>query len=124
MGCDLEHRMEGCFFKMGKVIAHHPWKMICFSIALVGIMGYGYTLLEDETRAEKQWVPEGSISLDHNEYVQKSWLVLEGEKEGEEVIGRGSGCLAITASVRCTNTTITSTNKKSAKPTISLGPQI
>ena len=28
---------------------------------------------QSEARPDKQWVPAGSIALEHNEYVQKTW---------------------------------------------------
>lgn len=43
--------------------------------ALVVMMGAcsGFSVLETENRPEKQWVPDGAVALDHNDYVKGTW---------------------------------------------------
>jgi hypothetical protein len=44
-------------------------------VTLVVMMGAcsGFSVLETENRPEKQWVPDGAIALDHNDYVKGTW---------------------------------------------------
>ncbi|CAJ1332600.1 unnamed protein product [Effrenium voratum] len=42
---------------------------IIFTVACCG----GFAFLENETRPEKQWVPAGSLALEHDEYVKATW---------------------------------------------------
>lgn len=65
--------MEDGFEKIGFKVASNPWKTIGFSIFITMAFGYGFALLENETRAEKQWVPDGAVALDHKDYADAQW---------------------------------------------------
>lgn len=65
--------MEKVFAKIGYYCAYHPWKLIVLSVIIMGGFGAGFGMLENETRPEKQWVADGSPSLDHNAYVSENW---------------------------------------------------
>jgi hypothetical protein len=60
------------FGKIGAAVAAKPKISIGVSLFMVFVFASGFSKQVNETRPEKQWVPEGSDALFHKEYVDDS----------------------------------------------------
>jgi len=69
----VERCLENFFEKIGKVVGTHPIKTLIGSVLFTIVCGGGFAFLSTETRPEKQWVPAGSLALDHDAYVKATW---------------------------------------------------
>ena len=65
--------MENMFETIGRVVGRRPYLTICLSILATLILISGYPRLENEGRAEKQWVPRGALAIDHKDYAEATW---------------------------------------------------
>ena len=54
---------------MGKLVGQSPWVTILVSVAFAGACASGLVVFTEETRGEKLWVPQESISIKHQEWV-------------------------------------------------------
>ena len=65
--------LERGFERLGRAVARSPW-LYTFGalIVMVGLCS-GFATLEAENRPDKQWVPEGAVALDHQDYVRANW---------------------------------------------------
>jgi len=61
------------FGKIGAAVAAKPKISIGVSLFMVFVFASGFSKQVNETRPEKQWVPEGSDALFHKDYVDDSW---------------------------------------------------
>lgn len=71
MRCDAY--LELAFEKLGRIVGTHPIKSLVLSFLVAAACAGGFPLLVNETRPEKQWVPAGSLALEHDEYVKSTW---------------------------------------------------
>ena len=69
----IERCLENFFEKVGKVVGTYPVITLIASIVFTAACGGGFAFLTTETRPEKQWVPAGSLALDHDAYVKETW---------------------------------------------------
>jgi len=69
----VERCLENFFEKVGRVVGTHPIKTLVGSIIFTVLCSGGFAFLTTESRPEKQWVPAGSLALDHNDYVSATW---------------------------------------------------
>eukprot|EP00928_Gymnodinium_smaydae_P041635 TRINITY_DN2814_c0_g2_i5.p1 TRINITY_DN2814_c0_g2~~TRINITY_DN2814_c0_g2_i5.p1 ORF type:complete len:1037 (+),score=240.45 TRINITY_DN2814_c0_g2_i5:86-3196(+) len=69
----IDAAMEACFESVGRVVGAHPVKTLAGSFVFVLACCGGVPFLVNETRPEMQWVPAGSLALEHNEYVKATW---------------------------------------------------
>ena len=69
----IEATLEKTFEDLGRSVARYPLAFIGFSLALTTIFSLGTLALKDESRPDKQWVPEGSPALFHADYVSETW---------------------------------------------------
>ena len=69
----IERVLESFFEKVGRVVGTHPVKSLVGSVLFVVACGGGFSMLTNETRPEKQWVPTGAIALEHNDYVSQTY---------------------------------------------------
>ena len=65
--------MENMFETIGRVVGRRPYLTICLSILATLILISGFPRLENEGRAEKQWVPRGALAIDHKDYAEATW---------------------------------------------------
>jgi hypothetical protein len=72
-GKAFESGFERTFERVGRTAATHPLKFIAGGIFFIIAMSSGTPLREDELDPGKLWVPEGSLALDHQEYVKSNW---------------------------------------------------
>ncbi|CAJ1406774.1 unnamed protein product, partial [Effrenium voratum] len=73
MGFGIEGCLEHFFESVGRKVGNHPVKSLIGSIIFTVACCGGFAFLENETRPEKQWVPAGSLALEHDEYVKATW---------------------------------------------------
>eukprot|EP00439_Symbiodinium_sp_Y106_P035792 s324_g4.t1 len=77
----VERFLESIFESIGRKVGRHPVKSLIGSVVFVIACGGGFAFLTSETRPEKQWVPAGSLALDHNEYGERSrWYCCQCEE--------------------------------------------
>lgn len=69
----VERCLENFFEKVGRGVGTHPIKTLVGSVVFTIACGGGFAFLSSETRPEKQWVPAGSLALEHNDYVSATW---------------------------------------------------
>ncbi|CAK9032965.1 Patched domain-containing protein 3 (RND-type protein RNDEu-3) [Durusdinium trenchii] len=69
----VERCLENFFEKVGRAVGTHPIKSLVGSIIFTIACGGGFAFLTTESRPEKQWVPAGSLALEHNDYVSNTW---------------------------------------------------
>lgn len=65
--------LDIAFERIGKVVVQRPWKFIAGSFLLTAVCAAGNVNFVSESRAEKQWVPDGAPSLEHKAYVDEVW---------------------------------------------------
>ena len=64
--------LDTAFGKIGTAVANRPKTSIGVSLLVVFALASGFSKQVNETRPEKQWVPEGAVALDHKNYVDKA----------------------------------------------------
>eukprot|EP00928_Gymnodinium_smaydae_P068258 TRINITY_DN5133_c0_g2_i1.p1 TRINITY_DN5133_c0_g2~~TRINITY_DN5133_c0_g2_i1.p1 ORF type:complete len:1045 (+),score=84.01 TRINITY_DN5133_c0_g2_i1:58-3135(+) len=69
----IEESMEGVFEAIGRVVGAHPIKSIAGSFLAIVLCCGGIPFLINESRPEKQWVPAGSLALEHDLYNKGTW---------------------------------------------------
>ncbi len=74
----IEATLEKTFEDLGRSVARYPLAFIGFSLALTTIFSLGTLALKDESRPDKQWVPEGSPSLSAHVAIHRSKRCSDG----------------------------------------------
>lgn len=69
----VDQALEKCFEALGKKVAYHPWKFIIGSVVLTVLLASGYPKQEQENRPEKQWVAQGTPSIEQNDFIRSQW---------------------------------------------------
>jgi hypothetical protein len=69
----IEAALESTFEELGRIVARQPWVFIAASLLITVVFGAGRSILKDENRANKQWVPDGALALEHSDYVAATW---------------------------------------------------
>lgn len=59
------------FFRLGKLVGKSPWITILISLVLTGACSSGLIKFTEESRGEKLWVPQNSISIEHQNWVDE-----------------------------------------------------
>ena len=68
-----EHWLETKFAACGRLVARRPWTIAIASLLVTVACASGFAKLQNETRPEKQWVPDGAEALRHKAYVDDTW---------------------------------------------------
>ncbi|XP_013382604.1 protein patched homolog 1 [Lingula anatina] len=63
--------LETAFYRLGQAIGTYPWVTILISIVFVALCGIGFMKFYQEDAVENLWVPYGSPSVDHMDWVSK-----------------------------------------------------
>lgn len=69
----IESRMTGFFSRLGEIVATHPYKTLAIAFIAVIIGGSGISILEEESRGDKLWLPSDTRA--QNDWV-RNWLLL------------------------------------------------
>jgi len=62
VGNSIDDAIRGCFYSLGKFVAFRPWTTIGLSVFLAIGCGAGFMNFTSENRADKLWVPQGTIA--------------------------------------------------------------
>lgn len=65
--------LRTCFFQLGYIVAGNPFKTILISVLLMALTLLGMLRFRTESRAEELWVPQGTIALKNQVYVQANY---------------------------------------------------
>ncbi|CAH1243988.1 NPC1 [Branchiostoma lanceolatum] len=65
--------LEGFFYRLGKLVAGHPWLTILLTLLLGGSLSAGMVKFYQESRQEKLWIPYGSQALVHQEWIDEKF---------------------------------------------------
>lgn len=60
----IETGMNSFFSKLGWVVANSPWKTLVIALLVCVIGMGGFSILEEESRGDKLWVPTGTRAQD------------------------------------------------------------
>ena len=69
----IEAALEGAFEQLGRLVARMPLVFIGVSLLITIVFSAGRGMLKEESRPEKQWVPDGALALEHGDYVNGQW---------------------------------------------------
>ena len=69
----LEHHLERSFYHIGMLVGYRPYLTTLISVLITCGLGYGFFIIDSESRPEKQWVPSGAVALDQKDYVDAQW---------------------------------------------------
>jgi hypothetical protein len=72
----MKHRgslLERGFEQVGRFVAKRPGVVVPLALLVSVALASGYFLLDEESRPEKLWVPDGATAISHNDYVRSTW---------------------------------------------------
>lgn len=69
ISASIDNVMRRSFFRLGLFVARRPLKVILVSVIFMVITLAGLLRFRSESRAEKLWVPQGTVALDNQKYV-------------------------------------------------------
>ncbi|CAN8075691.1 unnamed protein product [Agarophyton chilense] len=69
----IDRFMRTCFFRLGYLVAARPLWTILLSIALLLVSLIGMLRFTTESRGDKLWVPQGTVALANQQYVESRY---------------------------------------------------
>jgi len=68
-GHTIDDFLSSSFAKLGLIIAEKPWRTIAIMIVIALILGSGWSVAEEESRAEKLWIPQQTDATTDRDWV-------------------------------------------------------
>jgi len=96
---DIEHFLERMFYAIGKKVGTWPITTLAITLFILFGLSSGMSMQESEVDAALLWVPTGSVSLEHKDYVSAAWpsqtmptfvmAVPDSDETGENILTPG-----------------------------------
>lgn len=71
---ELHEKIQTFFYRVGYTVAGHPKKTIFLTIVGFIICCAGFQSFHSEKRLEKLWIPQGTLALDHKNWVSENFV--------------------------------------------------
>lgn len=73
LSASVDKALRTFFFRLAYLVAGNPFKTILLSLAVVAVCLAGMTRFRSESRPGKLWVPQGTIALKNQVYVEANY---------------------------------------------------
>jgi PAS domain S-box-containing protein len=69
----VQHGFARFFYRLGLLVARHPWATIAIALVVAGAAGSGFGRLTSESRADRLWVPQGTEAFEDREFIEATF---------------------------------------------------